>query len=95
MKADIRDMQGDLGRLEARQDSIFWLLQQQNREILDSLTVTTENLLSVRGQLANQLTELSDQLEQVAQLTAQVQVRLNQLDQQLSEAVRNVAGSGL
>lgn len=95
MKADIRDMQGDLGRLEARQDSIFRLLQQQNREILDSLTVTTEKLLNVRGQLANQLTDLSDQLEQVAQLTAQVQVRLNQLDQQLSEAVRNVAGSGL
>lgn len=95
MKADIRDLRGDLARVDARQDSIFQLLQQQNREILDSLTVTTERLLNVRGQLANQLTELAVQLEQVGQLTAQVQVRLNQLDQQLREAVQNVAGSGI
>lgn len=95
MKADIRDMQQDLGRLEARQDSIFRLLQHQNREILDSLTVTTERLLNVRGQLGNQLSELQRQLEQVGQLTGQVQVRLTQLDQQLTEAVRNMAGSGL
>ena len=87
-KRDIRDLRGDLTRLEARQDSIFMLLQVQNRAILDSLTVTTERLLNVRGELANQLTQLKDQLEQVGQLTGQVQVRLNQLDQQLSEAVR-------
>ena len=94
-KRDIRDMRGDLGRLEVRQDSIFRLLQMQNRAILDSLTVTTERLLNVRGELANQLTQLKDQLEQVGQLTGQVQVRLNQLDQQLSAAVRDVNSSGV
>ncbi|MBW3552871.1 MAG: tetratricopeptide repeat protein [Gemmatimonadetes bacterium] len=94
-KRDIRDMRGDLGRMEARQDSIYQLLQQQNRAILDSLTVTTRQLLNVRGDLANQLGQLKEQLEQVGQLTGQVQVRLNQLDQQLTEAVRAVGTSGV
>ncbi|HUG41997.1 MAG TPA: tetratricopeptide repeat protein [Longimicrobiales bacterium] len=94
-KRDIRDMRGDLGRLEVRQDSIYLLLQQQNREILDSLTLTTERLLNVRGELANQLTQLKEQLEQVGQLTGQVQVRLNQLDQQLSQAARSLGQSGV
>ena len=94
-KRDIRDMRTDLQRLEARQDSIFRLLQSQNREILDSLQVTTENLLNVRGELANQLSRLQDQLVQVGELTGQVQIRLNQLDQQLGAAVRNVGESGV
>jgi tol-pal system protein YbgF len=93
-KRDIRDIRGDLDRLEARQDSIFRLLQSQNREILDSLTVTTERLLNVRGELANQLTRLQEQLVQVGELTGQVQIRLNQLDQELAGAVREVSGSG-
>lgn len=94
-KRDIRDMRTDLQRLEARQDSIFRLLQSQNREILDSLQVTTENLLNVRGELANQLSQLHDQLVQVGELTGQVQIRLNQLDQQLGQAVQNVGESGV
>lgn len=94
-KRDIRDLRTDLARLEVRQDSIFLLLQQQNRAILDSLTLTTERLLNVRGELANQLGQLTEQLDQVGQLTGQVQVRLNQLDQQLSEAVRNLSTSGV
>ncbi len=92
-KRDIRDMRTDLRRLEARQDSIFRLLQMQNREILDSLQVTTEQLLNVRGELASQLTTLQDQLVQVGELTGQVQIRLNQLDQQLASAVRDVSAA--
>lgn len=92
-KADIRNVREDLTRLEARQDSIFQLLQSQNREILDSLTLTTERLLNVRGQLANQLSELGDQLVQVSELTNQVQIRLNRLDQELAEAIRAIATS--
>jgi TolA-binding protein len=94
-KRDIRDMRSDLRRLESRQDSIFRLLQLQNRQILDSLQVTTEQLLNVRGELANQLSTLQEQLVQVGELTGQVQIRLNQLDQQLAGAVQNVSDSGL
>jgi tol-pal system protein YbgF len=93
-KRDIRDMRSDLRRLEARQDTIYQLLQSQNREILDSLQVTTDRLLNVRGELANQLQQLQDQLVQVGELTGQVQIRLNQLDQELVSAVRDVRGGG-
>lgn len=93
-KGDIRDVREDLQRLEARQDSIYQLLQNQNRQILDSLTVTTERLLNVRGELANQLTQLQDQLLQVGELTGQVQVRLTQLDQGLATALRQVGATG-
>ena len=96
-KRDIRDVREDLQRLEAQQDSIYGLLQTQNRQILDSLTVTTERLLNVRGELANQLSQLQDQLVRVGELTGQVQVRLNQLDQELAGALRrvNAAGGGV
>lgn len=93
-KGDIRDVRQDLTRLQARQDSIYRLLQSQNREILDSLQVTTERLLNVRGELADQLTQLQDQLVQVGQLTGQVQVRLNQFDQQLASLVGQAAATG-
>lgn len=94
-KRDIRDLRSDLDRMVDRQDTIFLLLQMQNREILDSLTVTTEQMLNVRGELANQLQRLQRQLEEVSELTGQVQIRLNQLDQQLAMATRNVDESGL
>ncbi len=94
-KRDVRDMRTDMARVEARQDSIFRLLQMQNREILDSLTLTTERLLNVRGELASQLQGLNDQLVQVGELTSQVQIRLNQLDQQLTSAVNQVGQAGI
>lgn len=94
-KRDVRDLRTDMTRMADRQDSIYRLLQMQNREILDSLTVTTEQMLNVRGELAAQLSRLSRQLEEVSTLTGQVQIRLNQLDQSLAEAARNVDTSGL
>jgi len=87
-KADIRNVRQDFERMDARQDSIYTLLQGQNRQILDTLTLTTERLLDVRGELAVQLSRLQDQLVQVSELTGQVQVRLNQLDQELARALR-------
>lgn len=90
-KRDIRDMREDL----ARQDSTLRQLQAQNRQIIDTLTVTTERLLDVRGEMANQLNQVREQLVQVSELTSQVQIRLNQLDQQLTRAVREVGEAGL
>ena len=64
-KSDVRDVRQDLTRIEAQQDSILRILQMQNRQIMDSLQVTTERLMNVRGDLANQLSELRNQLVQV------------------------------
>jgi tol-pal system protein YbgF len=90
-KRDIRDMREDL----ARQDAALQALQQQNRQLLDTLMLTTERLVDVRGELATQLNQLREQIVQVGELTGQVQIRLNQLDQQLSRAVREAGELGL
>jgi tol-pal system protein YbgF len=79
----------------ARQDATLQALQQQNRQLLDTLMLTTERLLDVRGEMATQLNQLREQLVQVGELTGQVQIRLNQLDQQLSRAVREAGELGL
>jgi tol-pal system protein YbgF len=91
MKSDIRDVRTDM----ARQDATLREIQAQNRQILDTLAVTTDRLLDVRGEMANQLAQLREQIIQVNELTSQVQLRLNQLDQQLSRAVRDVGDAGL
>ena len=93
-KADVRDIRDDMSRLEARQDSIFRLLLMQNREILDSLTLTTEQLLNVRGELTRQLSQVEQQLVQVGELTGQVQIRLNRLDQQLAQSIQALSAGG-
>jgi tol-pal system protein YbgF len=91
MKSDIRDLREDL----VLQDATLRELQAQNRQILDTLTVTTDRLLDVRGEMATQLAQLRDQIVQMSELTAQVQLRLSQLDQQLTRAVREVGEAGL
>ncbi len=93
-KGDVRDVREDMARIEAQQDSILTILQMQNRQILDSLQVTTTRLMNVRGELANQLSQLNRELSQVAQLTGQVQVRLNQFDQQLADAIQQIGAMG-
>lgn len=91
-KSDIRDVRQHLSQVEARQDTILELLTVQNREIMDSVQATTTELMNVRGELANQLSQLRDQVVQVGQLTGQVQVRLNQFDQQLAMLVEQMGG---
>jgi tol-pal system protein YbgF len=83
-KRDIRDLRDDL----ARQDQAIRSLQDQNRALMDTLTITTERLLDVRGDLGNQLRQLGVQMVEMSELTSQVQIRLTQLDQQLGQALR-------
>jgi tol-pal system protein YbgF len=77
MKSDIRDLRHDM----ARQEATLAEMQTQNRQILDTLAVTTNRLMDVRGEMANQLAQLRDQIVQMSELTAQVQHRLNQMEQ--------------
>jgi tol-pal system protein YbgF len=90
-KRDVRDMREDL----ARQDATLQELRAQNRQMLDTLMLTTERLLDVRGEMATQLNQLREQIVQLGELTGQVQIRLNQLDQQLTRAVREAGELGL
>jgi tol-pal system protein YbgF len=90
-KRDIRDMREDLARQEAALQTTLESLQQQNRQVMDTLALATERLLDVRGEMANQLHQLREQVAQVGELTSQVQIRLTQFDQQLSRAMREGA----
>ncbi len=84
-KHDIRDLQTQLIAAQARQDSLFRILQRQNREVLDSVRSTTDLLVRVRGDLGHQLLDLEQQLVQVQELTGQSQRRLQDLNAQLQQ----------
>ncbi|HEX9108756.1 MAG TPA: tetratricopeptide repeat protein [Longimicrobiales bacterium] len=84
-KRDVRDLQAQLIAAQARQDSLFRVLSRQNREVLDSVRVTTDLLVRVRGELGHQLLDVAQQLVQVQELTGQSQRRLSDLNTQLQQ----------
>ena len=84
-KHDIRDLETQIVGMQARQDSLFRILQRQNREVLDSVRSTTDLLVRVRGDLGHQLLDLEQQLVQVQELTGQSQRRLQDLNAQLQQ----------
>jgi TolA-binding protein len=84
-KHDIRDLQSQLVLMQARQDSLFRIAQRQSRELLDSVRVTTDLLVRVRGELGHQLLGVEQQLVAVQELTGQSQRRLQDLNTQLQQ----------
>lgn len=88
-KRDVRDLRADvrseMAAVRAQQDTMLNLLQMQRQDILDSLVQTTERLLTVRGELGHELSELQQQLIQIQELTGQVQIQLNQFRQDLDQ----------
>ena len=84
-KHDIRDLQSQLVLMQARQDSLFRSAQRQSRELLDSVRVTTDLLVRVRGELGHQLLGVEQQLVAVQELTGQSQRRLQDLNTQLQQ----------
>ncbi len=91
-KHDIRDLQAQILAVQARQDSLFRVLQRQNREVLDSVRGTTELLVRVRGDLGHQLLDMEQQLVQVQELTGQGQRRLQELNTQLQQRQQQLQG---
>ena len=90
-KHDVRDLQAQLVAMQARQDSLYRLLQRQNREVLDSVRVASDLLVRVRGDLGHQLLGLEQQLVQVQELTGQSGRRLQELNTQLEQNRQNLA----
>lgn len=81
-KRDLRDLRAEVVALQLRQDSLFNILQTQNRLLLDSVSGNREILLSARGDLARQMLSMEDQLVQIQELAGQSQRRINELRQQ-------------
>jgi tol-pal system protein YbgF len=92
-KGDLRDLRTEVVAIQTRQDSLFRIMQRQNREILDSLHAGSELMVRVRGDLGHRLLELEQQLVQIQELTGQSQTRIQQLKEQLEQRAEQQAAA--
>jgi tol-pal system protein YbgF len=81
-KRDLKELRDEMIALQARQDSLFRVMQAQNREVLDAMRGTQDVVLQVRGDLGHQLLQMEQQLVQIQELTGQSQGQLAQLRRQ-------------
>ncbi len=81
-KNDLKQLRGEVVRMQARQDSLHQLLREQNRVLMDTLRTSTALVLRVRGDLGYQLQQMEQQLIQIQELTGQSQRRLANLRQE-------------
>jgi tol-pal system protein YbgF len=82
-KGDIRNLRMDIASLQAKQDSLYRESLRQAGTLADSVRMTSEMLRTTRGQLSNQIKQLSDMLVTVQELMGQSQQRINQLRESL------------
>lgn len=90
-KRDLRDLQSEVDRMRQEQASTLRQIQEQNRQLLDSLISHNARM---RGDFSNRFTEVDRQLVQIQELTGQSQRRINELRDQISrrEETFGVAG---
>lgn len=81
-KNDLKQLRGEVVRLQERQDSLYRALLDQNRLLLDTLRMSAQLVVRVRGDLGYQLQQMEEQLIQIQELTGQSQRRLAELRQQ-------------
>lgn len=81
-KRDLRELRMEMVTLQQRQDSLFDVIQSQQRLLMDSVTGNRELILSARGDLARQMLSMEDQLVQIQELAGQSQRRISELRQQ-------------
>jgi tol-pal system protein YbgF len=90
-KRDLRDLRTEIDELRTAQAGLLREIQQQNRQILDSLT---HHNTRMRGDVANRFTEVERQLVQIQELTGQSQRRLQDLRDQVSRREETGVGGG-
>ena len=90
-KRDVRDLREQMAAMQARQDSLFRALAEQNRALMDSVRQANEMMLRVRGELGNQLVAMERQLIQIQELAGQSQQQLASLRQQVSSRQQQLA----
>jgi TolA-binding protein len=90
-KRDVRDVREQMAAMQARQDSLFRALAEQNRALMDSVRQANELMLRVRGELGNQLVALERQLIQIQELAGQSQQQLASLRQQVTSRQQQLA----
>lgn len=90
-KRDVRDLQSEVRALALRQDSAVLALQSTNRNLRDSLSVVSDALFEMRGDLNNQMLSVQDQLLRIGELTGQSQRSLAGLRDQMEQQRRELA----
>ena len=90
-KRDVRDLQAEVRALALRQDSAVLALQVSNRTLRDSLSVVSDALFEMRGDVNNQMLNIQDQLLRIGELTGQSQRSLAGLRDQMEQQRRQLA----
>ena len=90
-KKDVKLLRTEMQLMQARQDSMYQVLEQQNRATQDSIRATHDLLVRLRGDLSYQLVGLGNQLVQLQELAGQSQARINDFRQLLEEQRREIA----
>lgn len=91
-KHDIRDLHDAIVALQVKQDSLMRLVEQQNAALVDTLAAQRNALMSVRGDLGNELTQMEQQHVQIMQLAGESQRGLAQLRQQIAQRSAQMQG---
>ena len=101
MKSDVTRVQNDVAVLReenARQDSArarqLGEIIRMQQQLFDSLATTRETIRTLRGDVANDLYGVQQQLVQLQELTGQSQRRLTELRTQLEARAEQLAASG-
>lgn len=84
-KRDLKDLRGEVAALRAQQDSLFRLLESNQRRLLSSTEQNRDAITQARGDLIRQLLQMEEQLFQIQELTGQSQRRLQELRQQFEQ----------
>jgi tol-pal system protein YbgF len=97
-KRDVRDLQTELTtelrRIAAAQDSLRAVIVQQSLQTQDTLRNTSRELGDIRGDVLNQLTRISRQLDQIGELAGQNSLNIASLRDQMQTSRSVGAASG-
>jgi tol-pal system protein YbgF len=83
-KSDVRTIQEDIQLMQQGQAELLRDLQQQNRQLLDSIRHTMTLTQDVRGATAGQLRQFEQNVDQLGNLVSQVMGTLTRIEQRLA-----------
>jgi tol-pal system protein YbgF len=83
-KRDVRDLEEQIAQMRARQDSLLRVIEQQDRAVLDSVGALRDAVISVRGDIGNELAQMEQQHVQIMELTGESQRALTQVRQSIA-----------
>jgi tol-pal system protein YbgF len=93
-KQDIRLLRAEMVGMQERQDSLFRVMQVQNRMLLDTVRSSFNLQQNVRGDLGHQIGQLNQNLARLEALVGQQAQQSNDLRSLFDEYLRNAPRAG-